>query len=371
MATFYTANEMPGEPHSFAPLLDRGFERPQFLQGLKTLIATANERIRREHDAGARGRNVVRHLTALVDDAVRTVFQYVVSNRSSPAEPCALLALGGYGRGEMNPHSDIDLMFLCHKTPPEDVVRETLYLLWDAGYTLGHSVRTRRDVIKMVDADLTAQTAMREARFLEGDYQLYRWFEEEIHHKRFSLRRRRNFIRRKIAEYRGRHANFSNTVNLMEPDVKESPGGLRDYHTARWIAAAFYRAETLADLQSEGLVTQEDQRVLEAALDFLFRVRNALHYHYGRKNDLLSVDVQETLAAALRFEASDEKLAVEYFLKGLLRSCQCDRAFLSNRRGSRVAHVSTAPLVHPAPYAAGRRWLRHSGRLPGTRSHLP
>ena len=315
MATSITAYEMQGEPHSFAPLLDRGFKRPQFLQGLKTLIAAANERIRQEHDAGARGRNVVRHLTALVDDVVRTVFQYVLSNHSNLAEPCALLALGGYGRGEMNPYSDIDLMFLCHKTPPEDVVRETLYLLWDVGYTLGHSVRTRRDVIKMVDADLTAQTAMREARFLEGDYPLYRWFEEEINHKRFSPRRRRSFIQRKIAECRERHATFSNTVNVMEPNVKESPGGLRDYHAARWITAAFYRTETLADLEGEGLLTQEDHRAVEAALDFLFRVRNALHYHYGRKNDLLSVDVQETLAAALRFEATDEKLAVEYFLK--------------------------------------------------------
>ena len=315
MATSTTAYDMQGEPHSFAPLLDRGFERPQFLQGLKALTAAANERIRQEHDAGARGRNVVRHHTALVDDVVRTVFQYVVSHHSSPEEPCALLALGGYGRGEMNPYSDIDLMFLCHKTPPEDMVRETLYLLWDAGYTLGHSVRTRRDVIKMADVDLTAQTAMREARFLEGDSQLYRWFEEEIHHKRFNSRRRRSFIQRKIAECRERHAIFSNTVNVMEPNVKESPGGLRDYHTARWIAEAFYRAETLADLESEGLSTQEDRQAVEAALDFLFRVRNALHYHYGRKNDLLSVDVQETLAAALQFEASDEKLAVEYFLK--------------------------------------------------------
>ncbi len=315
MATPTAAYEMQREPHSFAPLLDRGFERPQFLQGLKTLIGAANERIRQEHDAGARGRNVVRHLTALVDDVVRTVFQYVASNHSRPAGSCALLALGGYGRGEMNPYSDIDLMFLCHKTPPDAVVRETLYLLWDAGYTLGHSVRTRRDVIKRVDADLAAQTAMREARFLEGDYQLYRWFEEEIHHKRFSPRRRRSFVQRKVAECRERHATFSNTVNLMEPNVKASPGGLRDYHTARWIAAAFYRAETLSDLESEGLLTQEDQRAVEAALDFLFRVRNALHYHCGRKNDLLSVDVQETLAVELQFEASDEKLAVEYFLK--------------------------------------------------------
>ena len=314
MRSLTTAYELQGKPHSFAPLLDRGFARPEFLQGLKTLITTANERIRGEHDAGARGRNVVRHLTALVDDVVRTVFQYVVKSTSSTIEPCALLALGGYGRGEMNPYSDIDLMFLCHKTPPQDVVRETLYLLWDAGYTLGHSVRTRRDAIKMADADLTAQTAMREARFLEGDYQLYRWFEEEIHQKRFTPRRRRNFLRRKITECRERHAAFSNTVNLMEPNVKESPGGLRDYHTARWVAEAFYRAESILDLENEGLLTHEDQRAVEEALDFLFRVRNALHYQYGRKNDLLSVGVQESVAAALQFQPSGEKLAVEYFL---------------------------------------------------------
>lgn len=314
MTTPGAAYDVQGQPHSFAPLLDRGFDRPEFLQGLKTLIAAANERIRGEHDAGARGRNVVRHLTALVDDVVRTVFQYVVKNDTSGAEPCALLALGGYGRGEMNPYSDIDLMFLCHKTPPEDVVRETLYLLWDAGYTLGHSVRTRRDAVKMADADLTAQTAMREGRFLEGNHQLYRWFEEEIHQKRFTPRRRRSFVRRKIAECRERHAAYSDTVNLMEPNVKESPGGLRDYHTARWVADAFYRAETLVDLENEGLLTQEDQEAVEAALDFLFRVRNALHYQYGRKNDLLSVDVQETVAAALHFEAGNDKLAVEYFL---------------------------------------------------------
>ena len=309
-----SACELQEKPHSFAPLLDRGFERPRFLQGMKALISTANERIRGEHDAGARGRNVVRHLTALVDDVVRTVFQYVVQSASGPAEPCALLALGGYGRGEMNPYSDIDLMFLCHRTPPQDVVRETLYLLWDVGYTLGHSVRTRRDAIKMADADLTAQTAMREARFLEGDYQLYRWFEKEIHQKRFTPRRRRSFVKRKITECHARHALFSNTVNLMEPNVKESPGGLRDYHTARWVAEGFYRAGSLLDLENEGLLTQEDQGAVETALDFLFRVRNALHYQYGRKNDLLSVGVQEAVAAALHFEAGGEKLAVEYFL---------------------------------------------------------
>jgi [protein-PII] uridylyltransferase len=302
-------------PHSFAPLLDRAYERPDFLRGLKTLMAAAQERIRHEHDAGARGRNVVRHLTALVDDVVRTVFQYAQTQYPEATEPCALVALGGYGRGELNPFSDIDLMFLCQKTPPDQLIRETLYLLWDVGYTIGHSTRTRRDVVTMADTDLTAQTAMLEVRLLEGEQALFTWFREEVGHRRFTLRRRQAFIRHKIAEYRQRHAGFANTVNLMEPNVKESPGGLRDYHTALWLSTAYYDASTVASLVDQALLTPSDQEAIEAALDFLFRVRNALHYRRGRKNDLLSVEVQEPLAAALGFQPSEHKLAVEHFLK--------------------------------------------------------
>ncbi len=306
--------DVQGFPRSFATLLDRGYARPEFLQGLKTLIASAQERIRQEHDTGARGRNVVRHLTALVDDVVRTVFQYGMAQEGHASPPCVLLALGGYGRGELNPHSDIDLMFLCATTPPDTLIRETLYLLWDVGYTLGHSVRTRRDVVKMTDIDLAAQTAMMESRFIEGDHTLFQWFQDEVCRRRFTQRRRRSFARQKLAECQQRHTSFANTVNLMEPNIKESPGGLRDYHTALWLSMACYESIDLPALTQHGLITAADQHDVESALDFLFRVRNALHYHSGRKNDLLSVDVQEQLAANLGFEPDDRKLAVEHFL---------------------------------------------------------
>ena len=314
MTTQSKLDDALGSPRSFATLLDRCYDRPDFLQGLKTLITAAQERLRQEHAAGARGRNVVRHLTALVDDVVRTVFQYVLAHHASANVPCALLALGGYGRGELNPHSDIDLMFLCQKTPPDGVVRETLYLLWDVGYTLGHSVRTRRDVIHMADADITAQTAMMEARFIDGDRALFHWFQEEVGHRRFTPRKRRAFVRQKITECRQRHAAFANTVNLMEPNIKEGPGGLRDYHTALWLSMACYDTHALADLVTQGILTSTDQETVEEALDFLFRVRNTLHFHYGRKNDLLSVDVQEKLAVALDFQPTGHKQAVEHFL---------------------------------------------------------
>lgn len=315
MTTWPMLPESHDAPRSFSSLLDRGYPRPDFLRNLKALIATSEERIRQEHHGGMRGRNVVRHLTALVDDVVRTIFQYALHQHGESGPACALLAIGGYGRGELNPYSDIDLMFLCHKTPPDTVIRETLYLLWDVGYTLGHSVRTRRDAVKMADADLSAQTAMLEARFVEGDQPLFQWFQEELGHRRFTQRRRQSFVRQKLAESAQRHAAFANTVNLMEPNVKESPGGLRDYHLALWLGMATYDAPSVERLVQEGLLSAANQEDIDQALDFLFMVRNALHYHHGRKNDLLSVDVQEKLAAELHFEADAHKLAVEQFLK--------------------------------------------------------
>lgn len=311
----FTSDPAQEQPHSFASLLDRSYDRANFLAALKALIAASQERIRQEHLSGARGRNVVRHLTALVDDVIRTIWQYALQQESSHDEPCALVALGGYGRGELNPFSDIDLMFLCKSSPPEKLIRDTLYFLWDVGYSLGYSVRTRRDVVSMAESDMTSQTAMLEARLIEGDATLFQWLQEEICQRRFSTRRRRAFVQYKIEEWQQRYAKASNTVNLLEPNVKESPGGLRDYHTALWIGTASYQAGSLTALHEHDVLSSEAVPLVEAALDFLFQVRNALHYHYGRKNDLLAVDVQERLATALGFTATEKTLAVEHFLK--------------------------------------------------------
>lgn len=315
MADTPKSTQVPSAPRSFASLLDRSYSRAEFLQHLKALIATAQERIRHEHEGGTRGRNVVRHLTALVDDVVRTVFNFCLQQENPAKLECVVMALGGYGRGELNPHSDIDLMFLSHKEPPDTLIRETLYLLWDVGYTLGHSVRSRRDAIKMAHRDLSTHTAMLEARYIEGDLTLFQWFQAEIGRRRFTQRRRQWFVRQKAGECQNRHAAFAHTVNQMEPNIKEGPGGLRDYHNALWLGMAAFEADSIERLEECGLLRSVDRQAVDEALDFLFRARNALHYHSGRKNDLLSVDVQEKLAAALGFEPDAQKLAVEHFLK--------------------------------------------------------
>ncbi len=307
--------QAPSTPRSFAALLDRSYSRAEFLQHLKALISTAQERIRHEHENGTRGRNVVRHLTALVDDVVRTIFNFSLQQQGMKAPECVVLALGGYGRGELNPHSDIDLMFLSHGEPPDALIRETLYLLWDVGYTLGHSVRSRRDAIKMANKDLSTHTAMLEGRYIEGDQELFQWFQDEIGHRRFTQRRRQWFARQKAEECQQRHAAFAHTVNQMEPNIKEGPGGLRDYHNALWLGMVAFETGSIERLVDRGLLRSDERQAVDEALDFLFRARNALHYHSGRKNDLLSVDVQEKIAAELGFEPDGHKLAVEHFLK--------------------------------------------------------
>ncbi len=307
--------QAPSAPRSFAALLDQSYSRAEFLQHLKALIAAAQARIRHEHEGGMRGRNVVRHLTALVDDVVRTIFNFGLQQQGMTDPQCVVLALGGYGRGELNPHSDIDLMFLSHKEPPDTLIRETLYLLWDVGYTLGHSVRSRRDAIKMANQDLSTHTAMLEGRYIEGDQELFQWFQDEISHRHFTQRRRQSFVRQKAEECQERHAAFAHTVNQMEPNIKEGPGGLRDYHNALWLGMAAFEAGSIERLVDHHFLRSDERQAVDEALDFLFRARNALHYHSGRKNDLLSVDVQEKIAAELGFEPDAEKLAVEHFLK--------------------------------------------------------
>jgi [protein-PII] uridylyltransferase len=312
---------IPELPPAFAALLKRPTVRADVLRGLTTVIAATQARIRQAHHDGAPGCEVMRKLTTLADNVIRTAWRYAQVQYPWDTAPCALVALGGYGRGELNPFSDIDLMFLCQETPPNHVIRDTLYLLWDVGYTLGYSVRTRRDVVHMADVDITAHTAMLEARLIEGYQPLFAWLQEAIGSRHFTPQRLHAFVRHTITECRQRHTTFAHTVRVaepnvrvVEPNVKESPGGLRDYHTVLWLGTACYQADTVAALVAQGLLTPYDQEALEAAVDFLCRVRNALHYRHGRKYDVLSVRDRMPLATALGLYASAPERAVEALL---------------------------------------------------------
>ncbi|MFQ5881411.1 MAG: [protein-PII] uridylyltransferase [Candidatus Methylomirabilales bacterium] len=287
-------------------------ERQQLLRLLRDFVEAERQGIRKQHREGAGGMQVVEALTGLGDmvvgqlyhraaEACREVFQIDL--------PCVLVALGGYGRRELNPASDIDLMFL-HPNPisrsAHALIHFLIPLLWDVGFSVGHTVRSLQDCVRMAGEDLNSRTSMLEARLLAGDKAIYDKM-EGILERGLSRRRGHAYIQAKLQEREARYARYGRSVYLQEPHVKEGAGGLRDVHTTVWIARVRHQVRCLEDLGDSGLLNREELQRFRQALDFLFRVRNELHYLSGRKNDLLFFHLQEPAATNLGF--GDDRIA--------------------------------------------------------------
>ena len=275
-------------------------------------------RIRAKHDGGASGRQVVGSLTSMADTLLRNLYRSILADvPSSEVGACALIAIGGYGRGELNPHSDIDLMFFYSgkdRSFAEILSERLLYLLWDLGLPPGHSVRTEQDCLDMAAKDVTARTALLDSRFLVGDEELYADYDRKVYQKILS-QDSRAFIREKLQENEQRLRKYGSSVYLLEPNIKEGEGGLRDLQTALWVARAKFKARSLQDLIIKGVISEQEGEAYEAALDYLWRVRNELHYLSPRKNEQLHFDKQEKLARFFGFKDNRKGLAVEQFMQ--------------------------------------------------------
>jgi [protein-PII] uridylyltransferase len=278
--------------------------------------------ILKAHLDRASGKEIVSALTAVADEAIGRLYldAIVRSRAASPSwsgEDLVLVALGGYGRQELAPYSDIDIMFLYREDGSEtarDVAAIILRGLWDLGYRIGHSQRTIRDCVTIGRSDLTVKTSLMEARFLVGSRSLYREFhkryQEEVVYKNVSA-----YIARKIEERAQEYERYGSTLYLLEPDIKMSKGGLRDLHLLKWAALARYQTFSLADLYQRALLSQKDFQILMEAQEFLWRIRNELHFHAGRCYDVLSFDEQVRLAEVFQFEDQLKRLAVESFMQ--------------------------------------------------------
>jgi [protein-PII] uridylyltransferase len=299
--------------------------RAALLPAVKEFIARERARIEAAHRAGASGLEVVAHHAELVDALVCQFFRLAdgtlpraIKERS---EGCAVVALGGYGRRELNPGSDVDLMFL-HPRRVDDyvtgILNHVLYFLWDLGFSVGHSCRSLSDAVRMMETDLTARTSMLEARFLTGNHAVFAGFQDRMW-RTLQGRRADQYIQLKLREQARRHAKYGGSVHLQEPNVKEGPGGLRDFHTALWVARARHRLDDLKALPALGLLTPVELAQWLQALDFLLRVRSELHYSQGGKSDVLSLSLQVPVAANLGFRDGDrygvERFMQQYFLR--------------------------------------------------------
>ncbi len=287
----------------------------------RTYVNKARELLFEKHRLGAGGMEIVAAYSTMIDHLVRHLFGIVSEDylRRYPNEksPFAVVAQGGYGRGELNPQSDIDLLFLYSwKISPyvQAVTESLLYTLWDAGLHVGQATRSPSECMRLAETDMKVKTALLDARFLCGDYGLYGEFEKNVE-SRLIAKRSKRFVQEKLQESQLRHANYGGSVYLLEPDVKEGEGGLRDIHTARWLARIQVKAKDLDALALNGIIGADDAAKLKESQDFLLRVRNELHFSTGRHQDQLTFEEQEKVSNALGFEGEGTLRGVEVFMR--------------------------------------------------------
>ncbi len=288
---------------------------------VEALKAGRAEAKRRLEYRPTNGREAVQALAFLTDQIVRILYDatthylYPTGNRTS-GEQLALLAVGGYGRGEMAPHSDVDIAFVTPYKPTswtEQVIESMLYSLWDLGLKVGHSSRSIDEMIRMSNADLTVRTAMLEARYVWGDRAVY---DEAL--ARFDAEvvkdSARIFVAEKLVERDDRHKRMGDSRYVVEPNVKEGKGGLRDLHTLFWIGKYVNRVRSVSGLVEAGLLTPQELRQFQKAENFLWAVRCHLHYLTGRAEDRLTFDLQLEVAQHMNFTARSGRSAVERFM---------------------------------------------------------
>ncbi|MGA0103353.1 MAG: nucleotidyltransferase domain-containing protein, partial [Steroidobacteraceae bacterium] len=232
-----------------------------------------------------------------------------------------LVAVGGYGRGELLPHSDIDIMILLPKTGAERWTSQLegfLTFLWDIGLEVGHSVRTVDECKDEALADISVATTLIEARLLAGPDSLFTAMRRAIAPDR--IWSSADFFEAKLAEQVQRHHRYHDTAYNLEPNVKQSPGGLRDIQTVAWVAKRHFGADTLDELVQHGFLTQRELVQLKAAQAYLWRVRFALHLLTGRREDRILFDHQIKLARQFGYEDATFTLAVEQFMQRYYRT---------------------------------------------------
>ncbi len=271
---------------------------------------------------GATGAEVMEALTELVDGLIIGRYRNGLRQLGEAAEvaasrSCCLVALGGYGRRELAPYSDIDLMVLFKPDAKDvipDLVKTVLHPLWDAKFQVGHSVRTVQECVDLAAEDLTIRTSMMEARFVTGSADLFQEFHDR-YAKRIAGKGVDRFIDQKLEERRREYEKFGETVYLLEPNVKKSKGGLRDLHVLQWVGMARYRAATIRELADRGILSRQDYRALTEAREFLWRVRALMHVHAGSAQEILTFDEQVWLAQRFGYQDRPHLLAVEQFMQ--------------------------------------------------------
>ncbi len=328
--------------------------RPELLAALKDSLARGRAAIRAAlEEGGANGSDVVAANAALMDGLVRTIYRFAGGRVYPAANPTAgekmtLCAVGGYGRGELAPHSDLDLLFLLPykvSARAEQVIEYVLYMLWDLGLKVGHATRSIDDCIRLAKSDFTIRTAMLEARYVDGEKPLY----SELR-RRFSRQVAAGsgpeFVEAKLVERDERHKKMGDSRYVLEPNIKDGKGGLRDLQTLFWLGKYLYGVDAVSDLVKAGVLTEAEVDRFARAQNFLWTVRCHMHYLAGRAEERLTFEMQPEIARRLAYRDRAGLLGVERFMKhyylvakdvGNLTRIFCAALEAEHRRRPRIA----------------------------------
>jgi len=319
---------------------------PSDVAALREYVESNWERIQTRHRYLAEGiyvsgREIMLEHTRLADSVLLRLFADAQEEGILPEDPTlTLIALGGYGRQELNPHSDIDVTLLyepsrCPLPALEKFANRLITTLWDVGFEVGHSVRTIRECRLAAFSDIDSRTAMLEGRYVAGSRRLWRAFEREIK-TRAMKRGVRAYIQEKVQDWREKMGDPYATVYVQEPDLKNGVGGLREAHIARWVARARFGVWEMPDLVRLKVLPESALEEYERALDFVWRVRNELHYRARRRMDILTFEMQEHVSKAFAYTDQGRHLAEEQFMRDYYRHAswihECARIIIMQSR---------------------------------------
>jgi [protein-PII] uridylyltransferase len=344
---------MPDKTWDLAPIAER-------LAHYRGKVAGMREQARRRYDAGLSGVHLLAGMSAATDELLLRLWRDALeplpeSIRVLLEQQTAIVAVGGSGRSEMAPYSDVDLLFLHRPAASEAFQQCTAKFVrdcWDVGHKLGHSVRTIGDTLAMARQEPQIATALIEARRLWGDERLVATLQRGFYSKVIRGRVAK-FIDTCVAARAGEFQEHGLTVQQLEPDLKRSAGGLRDLHLIRWVGFARYRTTDISMLRREGALTNEDAQAVLAAQEFLSRLRVDLHLTAGKPADVLTRDEQLRLSGQFTIEGSAGQSPVERFMQQYFRHTtalsQIARRFVARQRPrSLLSHAVRFVMTHRA-----------------------
>ncbi|MFH1067903.1 MAG: [protein-PII] uridylyltransferase, partial [bacterium] len=289
----------------------------------RTFLKLEEHRLFLAHRAGEGGLNFVHKRAATLDIVLRHIWQTALQSaqRAHPknfsADSVALVATGGFGRGELCPYSDVDLLFLCASKLtelPKNIIEQILYVLWDVGFKVGHATRTLEEAAQEANKDFRTKTSLLDARFIAGPEKLYQDFLQRFQRSCLDGKET-EYLEWRLRDQTERHQKYGGTACVQEPNLKNGCGGLRDYQSLLWVARVRAGICTTAALVEKGWLAQTDRKRLDRAYDFILRIRNELHYRQKRGDDTLTLKMQGQIAAAFHYPQKHTLRRIEAFMR--------------------------------------------------------